>query len=194
MGLRATHPAITALRSAHEDFRAYVHARGETTHICYDSDLRHDERDIATKLKDQPFVWIIGSMSTHLATIPSEIDCYIATRQEWTRLSTVVRIGYVLDALRPRAIENDWIRAFVWDNSVGRINCWALHRMTSTNELWNHICMVVRDRALSHLKSKYAEPHELLATGYSSVTGPAQQRIAEIDRDIAIADVWGPDV
>lgn len=186
--VRKTNPAVRALREAHDSFRKVVAQRGETTHICYDSDLRHDERAIAKMGPSEPFVWLIGNMSTHMAHFPDPVDCYVATRNDWERLSTLRSAGNVLEVYSPRTLDTDGMRAYVWDGTV-------LHRGTSTDALWVLMCRVARERAVRHLQSLYTEAREDLAAARSfnseSWTVKATNRIAGIDRDMAVAQEWG---
>lgn len=186
---KPAHPAIAALRAAHEEFRRYLTARGETTHICYDSDLRIDERTISTKWRDEPLIWTIGSSFTQLQAFPDAIGCYVATRRAWEGLEVIKIVGYALDAYRPNTLADGGIRSYVWD---GR----TLHRMASTDELWQFVCGIVRNRAVGHLEGLYPEAREDLANAREGQNPVAiarhEDRIAGIDRDIAIAKEWGP--
>jgi len=183
-----THPAIAALRAAHSDFKRYLTARGEATHICYDSDLRIDERTITTKWRDEPLVWTIGSSFTQLQAFPDAIGCYTATRRAWEGLETIRIVGYALDAYRPCTLTDGGIRSYVWDGQT-------LHRMGSTGELWGFMCMIVRNRAVGYLEGLYPERRRALAHAVATRDTVAisrhEERIAGIDRDIAIAKEWG---
>jgi hypothetical protein len=191
MGQRKTHPAVTALKAAHAEFKAYLAPRGGT-HVCYDSDLRHDERIITTKWRDEPLVWIVTYASTHLIRFPSDVECYTATRSDWMRLAghggAMRVIDYVLDTYRPRTVIDGGIRAFIWDGV-------ALHRMTTIDALWSRVCEIVRNRAVGHIEKLYPEVREDLAYARERENPQAvarcEERIAGLDRDLEIAKEWG---
>lgn len=185
--VRKNNIAVPALRAAHEHFRKIVAQRGEVTHICYDSDLRHDERNV-TQMRSEPFVWLLGNMSTHMSPFPTLVDCYLATRHDWATLETLKYAGYVLDTYRPRTLAADGIRAYVWDGD-------ALHRAMDIDALRALVCQVARARAVSHLQNLRmqagADMDSARAFRDERWIGQVSDRIAGIDRDIALAQEWG---
>lgn len=168
------HPAILAMRAEHVAFSA-LHHTPEDMHVCYFSDLGHDERAI-TEHAPNAFGWILTRHSTHMlqiTKIPGEARAELSAKSRARRGPAWA--SAVVDAYRGHRCA-----FFLWDGTT-LIRCSSAEDLTRRIDACTaRVALADAERRLTEAREDRAAAGEPGGVWFERCAG----RVTEIEQEI----------